>query len=388
MNNKKILFVDDEATILKSFCISLKHMGYAASGASSGEEAMTMLQQDAFDVVVTDLKMPGIDGIQVLREAKKRYPEIVVIVLTGYGEINTAIDSLRLGADDYLHKPCDTSELVFRIENYLDKRETAKKLHIEQQRAARFEMITTLSGGLAHDFNNLLTGIMGAIELAKIAEERGESAATFLAMAMGSCNQAKELTNKFNQLSDMFISPPASISVKDLIACASEKLPPAEGTRIDQLLPESLWDLQVNRDKISMAVHAILVNASEALTAGGTIQIAAENFDTDGRKTTRLKTLPPGKFVKISIKDSGIGITPKNLSKVLDPYFSTKGKGSIKGMGLGLTLANAFIKQNGGHLHITSARGKGTTVTLVLPSCPAKQADNGCIPHDRAKTPA
>ena len=226
MNNKKILFVDDETIIRKSFCVSLKHLGYIPDGASSGEQALTMLQQETYDVVVTDLRMPGIDGIQVLREAKKRYPEIVVIVLTGYGDIHTAINSLRLGADDYLHKPCDTEELVFRIESYLDKRQTEKKLRAEQQRATQFEMINTLAGGLAHDFNNLLTGIMGSIELARLAEAQAQSSKGFLTMAMASCIEAKELTSKFNQLSDMFIPAPATLSVQDLLSSASKKIPP------------------------------------------------------------------------------------------------------------------------------------------------------------------
>ncbi len=367
MDNKKILFVDDETIILKSFCVSLKHLGYIPYGASSGEQALTMLQNESYDVVVTDLRMPGIDGIQVLKEAKKRYPEVVVIVLTGYGDINTAIDSLRLGADDYLQKPCDTEELVFRIENYLDKRQTEKKLHIEQQKATRFEMISTLAGGLAHDFNNLLTGIMGSIELARLAETEAQSTETFLTMAMSSCIEAQELTYKFNQLSDMFITVPTTFSVQDLLSSASKKLSPDAANIIDNVLPEGLWDIKVDPEKISIAVQAILINAIEALSPGGTIRISAENFEATAPAEAAPIQLPRGKFVKITIMDSGIGIPAKNLVKVFDPYFSTKGKGSTKGMGLGLTLANAFIEQNKGHLHVASITGKGTTVSLYLP---------------------
>ncbi len=370
MTNRKILFVDDEPTILKSFCVALKHLGYVPSGASSGEQALTMLQDEVYDVVVTDLRMPGVDGIQVLKEAKKRYPRVVVIVLTGYGDMHTAIDSLRLGADDYLHKPCDTNELVFRIENFLDQRQTEKKLRTEQQKATRYEMITTLAGGLAHDFNNLLTGIMGSIELAKISEAKGESTASFLTMAMASCIEAQELTYKFNQLSDMFIPAPVDFSVQKLVNSASKKLLSDTSIIIEQLLPAGLWDIKVDPEKISMAVQAILINALEALTAGGTIKISAENFDTPGPQKVNPVKLPPGRFVKMTIKDSGIGIPAKNLPKVFDPYFSTKGKGAIKGMGLGLTLANAFIQQNRGHLHIASITGKGTTVSLYLPCSP------------------
>ncbi len=370
MNNKKILFVDDESIICKSFCISVKHLGYIPNSASSGEQALTMLQCESYDVVVTDLRMPGIDGIQVLKEAKKRYPEVVVIVLTGYGDINTAIDSLRLGADDYLHKPCDIEELVYRIENYLDKRQTEKKLRIEQQRATRFEMISTLAGGLAHDFNNLLTGIMGSIELARLAETEAQSTETFLTMAMSSCIEAQELTKKFSQLSDMFIPAPAISSVQDLVRSAGEALMPDTLSIIDNALPEELWDIKIDQEKISLALHAILQNAVEALSPGGTIRISAENVDASESIETAPIQLPREKFVKISIMDTGIGIPAQNLAKVFDPYFSTKGKGAIKGMGLGLTMASAFIEQNMGHLHVASTAGKGTTVSLYIPGCP------------------
>lgn len=370
MNNKKILFVDDETIILKSFCVALKHLGYIPRAASSGEQAMTMLQSEFYDVVVTDLRMPGIDGIQVLKEAKRKYPEVIVIVLTGYGDINTAIDSLRLGADDYLHKPCDIEELVFRIEKYLDKKQTEKKLRIEQQRATRFEMISTLAAGLAHDFNNLLTGIMGSIELAELAEAQEQPTQSFLSMAMDSCSEAQELTYKFNQLSDMFIPVPSTFSVQDLLSSASKKISPDTSNIINNVLPEDLWHIKVDPEKISMAVQAILINAVEALSPGATIRISAENFDTSESAQNAPVQLPQGKFVKITIMDSGIGIPPENLTKVLNPYFSTKGKGATKGMGLGLTLASAFVEQNMGHLHVASTTGQGTTVSLYLPGYP------------------
>ena len=121
MRNKEILLVDDEEAILNSFRKDFVQENYNVTMASSGEEAITNLQGKSFDLVVTDLVMPGVDGIGVLQKAKELDPEICVIILTGYGDMTSAIDALRLGADDYLLKPCVTDELLLRTRRCLEK---------------------------------------------------------------------------------------------------------------------------------------------------------------------------------------------------------------------------------------------------------------------------
>lgn len=130
MQNKKILLVDDEESILNSFRKDFEHKGYTVTTAASGEEAVTHLQSNHFDLVVTDLAMPGMDGIGVLQEAKKQDPEIGAMILTGYGDMNTAIEALQLGADDYLLKPCDADELLLRVARCLEKQEAFRKVKI------------------------------------------------------------------------------------------------------------------------------------------------------------------------------------------------------------------------------------------------------------------
>ncbi len=128
MLKKTILLVDDEESILISCRKDFEYAGYEVTTAASGEEAVTNLQADHFDLVVTDLAMPGIDGIGVLQEAKKQAPDIGAIVLTGYGDMTSAIEALRLGADDYLLKPCDADELLFRAKRCLENKEAFQKV--------------------------------------------------------------------------------------------------------------------------------------------------------------------------------------------------------------------------------------------------------------------
>lgn len=130
MLKKSILLVDDEEIILNALGRDLEHNGYVVSLASSGEEAISRLREKNYDLVVTDLVMTGMDGLQVLKESKKVDPDIGVFILTGYGDMDSAIDALRLGADDYLQKPVDTDELLLRIDRCLEKKEALRKLKI------------------------------------------------------------------------------------------------------------------------------------------------------------------------------------------------------------------------------------------------------------------
>ncbi|MGE4559919.1 MAG: response regulator [Desulfobulbus sp.] len=129
-----ILFVDDEEVIRKSFTRELQMEGFGVSPVASGEEAVELLEQKRFDLVITDLMMPGIDGFAVLKASKRLAPMTGVIILTGYGDMRSAIDALRLGADDFTLKPCEIEELIFRIRRCRDKQDLLKTLTLQNER--------------------------------------------------------------------------------------------------------------------------------------------------------------------------------------------------------------------------------------------------------------
>ena len=133
MISKSILLVDDEEIILNSLGRDLEQEGYDVSLAASGEDAVVWLREKKLDLVITDLVMKGMDGIQVLKEAKKIDSHIGVFILTGYGDMTSAIDALRLGADDYLQKPVDTDEMVIRIRRYLERQEALRKIQFYEK---------------------------------------------------------------------------------------------------------------------------------------------------------------------------------------------------------------------------------------------------------------
>lgn len=129
----RILIVDDDKLILKIMAASLESKGYKVTAASSGEEAIQILDHEMFDLVVTDLVMAGVDGISVLKKAKECDSETSVLILTGHGDLESAISALRLKAEDYLLKPCEPEVLFFRIEKCLERRYLARKVKLYEK---------------------------------------------------------------------------------------------------------------------------------------------------------------------------------------------------------------------------------------------------------------
>ena len=130
MRNHSILLVDDEPLITKGTGGDLKEKGYEVTTANSGEKAIELLENATFDLVITDLTMGAIDGIAVLKRAKEISPETMVMILTGFGDMASAIEALRSGADDYLLKPCEPEEMYFRVSKCLEKLEFKRKLQL------------------------------------------------------------------------------------------------------------------------------------------------------------------------------------------------------------------------------------------------------------------
>jgi DNA-binding NarL/FixJ family response regulator len=129
MSNESILLVDDEHIILASLSWVLEKNDFKVTTASSGQEAIENLKTRHYDLVITDLLMPKVDGIAVLQQAKSIYPDIGVIILTGYADISSAVATLTMGADDYLQKPCDNSDLIYKARRCFEKQNLITQLH-------------------------------------------------------------------------------------------------------------------------------------------------------------------------------------------------------------------------------------------------------------------
>jgi DNA-binding NtrC family response regulator len=132
MEKFSILLVDDDPYILEGIGADLESQDFHVTKTNSGDTALELLQENSFDLVITDLVMEDTDGIQVLKNTKELNPDTMVIILTGYGDMKSAIEALRQEADDYLLKPCESAELLYRVNHCLEKRELARKIKIYQ----------------------------------------------------------------------------------------------------------------------------------------------------------------------------------------------------------------------------------------------------------------
>jgi len=247
-----------------------------------------------------------------------------------------------------------------------------KKLEEEIFKGKKLQSIGVLAGGIAHDFNNLLSVILGNIMLVKKDIFPGENAHKFLIPSEQAALKAAELAEKFITFSPGGWLIREKLLPGNILKGLLDSEPGLRDTDVSFNIDISMELSPIYGDKgqLTQVMQNLLLNAVEAIEAGpggkeGRISIRAENSIINPKNQFQLN---PGNYVKVSIKDNGTGIPAEIMDRVFDPYFSTKDRGTQKGMGLGLTLCYWIIKRHDGHIRVESEPGKGTMVTLYLPA--------------------
>ncbi|OQX20394.1 MAG: hypothetical protein BWK76_01470 [Desulfobulbaceae bacterium A2] len=255
-------------------------------------------------------------------------------------------------------------------------RDISDRLRLEEEhrrmeelltKAQRLETMSRMAGGLAHDFNNLLTVISGNIEMARLASPAGGVAAGLIDEADRALRMAVQLMHKISDASDNVSVNCQAVSLaellRDLLALAL-----TTGQISYTLEMEDVpWPVQVDTDHIGQIVGNILQNAREAMEQRGTIAVRLANVLGEQERRSHAFAIPDGKYIRISFSDSGPGIAPELLERVFDPYFTTKQRGTQKGMGLGLTIVYSLVRKHGGFVRAESPPQGGCTIHLYLP---------------------
>ena len=244
------------------------------------------------------------------------------------------------------------------------KKSISEKQEMEQEilRAQKLESIGVVVGGIAHDFNNILTAISGNVSLAKMYVKPGEKAFEKLIQAEKAFLRAKDLNRQLLTFSKRGGAPVKKVvSITDLIKESVGFALRGSNVRCQYSLPDGLLLVEVDEGQINQVLNNLIINADQAMPEGGTISISGENISLE--KGNELP-FEEGKYVKITIKDQGIGIPKEDLTRIFDPYFTTKKKGS----GLGLATAYSIVKKHGGYISVNSEPGMGTTFFLYLPA--------------------
>ena len=253
-----------------------------------------------------------------------------------------------------------------------------KALEMQLLQAHKMDAIGKLTGGIAHDFNNLLAAVLGGIGLIERRLTLADDQKKILGMTRHAAEQGAELVRRLLAFARRQKLQPAPIPLKEL------------SHRLDDLLAHTLgglveirwegmdrgWPAFADETQLELAVMNLVINARDAMPNGGTITISAEN--REAREGDPL-ALAPGDYITLSVSDTGEGIAPAMVEKVMEPFFTTKAAG--KGTGLGLSMVYGFVRQSGGAVDISSEIGQGTCVTLWLPRAPA--GSNAAASGDR-----
>ncbi|MBI2413784.1 MAG: response regulator [Deltaproteobacteria bacterium] len=240
-----------------------------------------------------------------------------------------------------------------------------KKREEELLKASKLESLGTLAGGIAHDFNNLLTGIIGNLSIARLLAGPDDRIVKALTDAENASIRAKDLTFQLLTFARGGAPVKKLASVAQVIKESAAFSVRGSKIRCDLNVPDDIYPIEIDEGQISQVVHNIIINSEQAMPNGGVIGVKAENVIVGLADNL---PLAPGRFVKITVSDTGVGIPPEVISKIFDPYFTTKEEGS----GLGLATVYSIIKNHGGYITLESTVGAGTSFYIYLPATEGK----------------
>jgi PAS domain S-box-containing protein len=231
----------------------------------------------------------------------------------------------------------------------------------ELVKSKRFESMAMLAGGIAHDFNNILAGILANAQLAKVLLSKGKDISGNLMEIAEAIKRAANLTKQLLNFAKGGSPVKKATSMVELVKANAEFSLRGTNVKCDYNFPDNLWPVEGDEGQLGQVINNLIINAVQAMPEGGIIQIRAENLAA-GTSEPALPLLKKD-YVKITLKDNGIGIPADFLPKIFDPYFTTKEKGN----GLGLATSYSIIKKHDGYIHVESAPYLGTVFYIYLP---------------------
>jgi len=399
----RVLIVDDERSIRVTLAEFLRGDGFEVDTADDALSAQELLKTKDYDVVVSDVILPKMNGVELLHRIREASPHVQVIIMTGEPTVETASESVRAGASDYLFKPI-TKQAILRavsnaakvkaiddekrrleesnrqyqedLEHLVDERTAAlvtsnrklkeamaelKKAQEQVIRQERLRALGQMVSGIAHDFNNLLMPILGMTDFLLDDPEMWRDVAetrSTLETIKSAATSAREIVRRLRE----FYNPGEQLTTAalDLSAVVQETATltetvwrtqaEAEGRNVELVVDVAdASEVQANASQLQELLTNLIINAVDAMPEGGTISIRARTEE---------------KHVVIGVSDTGTGMPEDVRKRCLEPFFSTKGE---RGTGMGLAMCYGIVQRHGGRLDIESTLGEGTTVRFVLP---------------------
>ena len=408
----RILIIDDDSSVREMLTRALEEEGFEILVASDGEQGIDIFRDDGdIDLVLTDLKMPGMSGIDVLDQVREIDPLTEVVVLTGFGVDEIALEAMKKGAYDYLQKPVNLRELLLTIDKALERRRITKENLDYQKRLARrntelentlhelrdtqaqliqsekLASIGQLAAGMAHEINNPIgfinsnlstlleysENIKNVLDSVKIwinndKEDKNELAETWRKEKMDDI--LEDLENIVRESLDG--TGRIKSIVQNLKDFSNLDRAQIQETNIEEELERVLniisnefrlgievhrefggvREIKCNRQQINQVLLNLLINAVQAIEK------------PDGKIILHTRELNNNRIC-IEVKDNGVGISDEATDHIFDPFFTTKDVG--QGTGLGLSISYNIVKDHDGEISVSSELGKGTTFQVILP---------------------
>jgi len=390
MQDIRLLLVDDEDGFRHTLAKRLQKRGYPCEHAASGEECLRLLAEKPVEIILLDVKMPGMNGIEVLHQIKKKYPSIEVILLTGHAATSDGVEGIKSGAFDYLTKPLELEHLVGKIKQAHEKmlrieaerREAEFRARMEQQMIAteRLASLGTLSTGVAHEINNPLAIISESVGWLKLllnkddmhAMPRKIEFANALAKIEKSVDRAKRITHQLlesvRKENSATIETDLGALVAETVALLAEEARHKELRIVTESHPARII-LWTDPYQLRQVLINLVANACHATGNGGRITIAIKDS---------------GEQIHLSVSDTGSGIPKENLAKIFEPFFTTKPHG--QGTGLGLFVSRGIIARLGGEIQVQSQIGRGANFLIRLPKTGNRNRIETATAHGPNKT--
>ena len=382
----RLLLVDDERQVLAGLTLHLCRK-YDVVARTSGATALEALDQGpAFSAVISDLRMPNMSGVELLREVRVRAPQAARVLLTGYADLTSAIAAVNdAGVHRFLTKPCPPAEVARALTEALESASRSRDEQVDEKvdeqmtRLGRQAALGTMAGSIGQEIGNLVAALAGSLDIVQSQVERGELPATEDIGLIGVLKtRLQEHTRALKDLARPRERRIESLDVGGLV-CGSVDLLKKAGvlkvvrTQID--LPRRSLQIAADRGLIEGVLINLLKNAAEALAEKAEASSRA-GADDDEIPLIIVGVEPRGdEGVAILVEDNGTGIAQENLARVFNTYFTTKS--GLGGTGLGLAIARETIGQHGGRIGVESVQGRGTQFTVLLPL-------SGCVLDDTA----
>jgi signal transduction histidine kinase len=416
----KILLVEDNPGDARLILEMLKSIpGNKISGFGSLSAAFEYLEQHSPDIILLDLGLPDSQGLDTVRRVASKMPALPIIVLTGLGDDMLALDAIKIGAQDYMEKGLVEPEILMRairyamerklVEEELNKhrehledlvrertqelkernvqleKEISERLQTEEQnkslenqliQAQKMEAIGRFAGGIAHDLNNILYPIIINTEILLEDAQPSSLLHETLKQILEGANRQKDLVRHILSFSRQNGQNYIPIRVIPLVKECLNFIRSAIPSTIDirQHIDASLDTIMGDSTQIYQVIMNLCKNASDAIgQQSGAIEVTLEN--------TLLERIPahyeinPGRYLKLTVRDTGCGMTSELMNHIFEPFYSTKEMG--KGSGMGLAVVHGILKNHGGTVTVESEIGKGSRFTIYLPLTKKKSRRKG-----------